>query len=318
MFLYRETQKKEDSMKKLVKILDYVLFAMLLMLQYSFSGEKLNIVTTTTDLADLARNIGGDKVSVISLTKGNQDLHSIEPKPSMIINIKKADILIVVGMDLDLWAKSLVEAARNSKVMIGGKGYLDASVNITKLDIPAKVDASMGDIHIYGNPHYWLSPENGKIISKTILDKLIEIQPTDADYFKKNFDEYIVKLDQNIKKWKEMLKPFAGTKIVTYHDSWPYFAKEFNLSIDGFIELKPGIPPSPAHVVSLIQKIKADNVKLILAEPFYDIREAERISKDAGIKYIKVASSVGAFDGTDSYIEMFDYNISKIVDALSK
>jgi len=305
-------------MRKLNEIFVCVFLALFLLVQYSFGEEKLNIVTTTTDLADLARNIGRDKVNVISLSKGNQDLHSVEPRPSMVINIKNADMLIVVGMDLDMWAKSLADAGRNSKVMIGSKGYLDASADISKLDVPGKVDASMGDIHIYGNPHYWLSPENGQVILKSILNKLTELKPEDASYFKKNYEEYNSRLEINIKRWKELLKPYAGTKIVTYHDSWPYFAKEFDLSIDGFIELKPGIAPSPSHVVSLIQKIKADNVKLILAEPFFDVREAEKIAKDAGIKYIKVASSSGAFDGTSSYIDMFNYNINKIVEALSK
>ena len=305
-------------MKILFKRLGYILFATLIMLQYSLSAEKLNVVTTTTDLADIARNVGGDKVSVISLSRGNQDLHSIEPRPSMVINIKNADMLVVVGMDLDMWAKSLADAGRNSKVMIGSKGYLDASINIPKLDIPAKVDASMGDIHIYGNPHYWLSPVNGKIVSKAILDKLFEIQPADADYFKKNYDEYIVRLDENIKKWKEMLKPYAGTKIVTYHDGWPYFTKEFDLIVDGFIEPKPGISPSPAHVLSLEKKIKTDDIRLILVEPFHDIREAEKIAKDTGIKYVVIATSVGGLNGTSSYIEMFDYNINKIIEALSR
>ena len=305
-------------MKTLIMRLSYIFIAALIMLQYSSGAERLNIVTTTTDLADLARNIGGDKVSVISLSRGNQDLHSIEPRPSMVINIKNADLLIVVGMDLDMWSKSLADAGRNSKVMIGSRGYLDASINVPKLDVPAKVDASMGDIHIYGNPHYWLSPVNGRIISKAILDKLIEIQPLESGYFENNYNEYIVKLDENIKKWKEMLKPYQGTKIVTYHDGWPYFTKEFELVVAGFIEPKPGISPSPAHVLSLEKKIKTEGIKLILVEPFHDIREAEKISKDTSIKYVVVATSVGGLNGTSSYIEMFDYNIGKIVEALSK
>lgn len=305
-------------MERLSKVFTCVFLVLFLMLQYSFCEQKLNIVATTTDLADLAKNIGGDKVNIICLSKGNQDLHSIEPRPSMVINIKNADMLIVVGMDLDMWAKSLADAAKNSKVMIGSRGYLDVSLNVPKLDVPAKVDASMGDIHIYGNPHYWISPDNGKIILKSIYEKMIELQPANAEYFKKNYDDYLSKLDQNIKKWKEMLKPFAGTKVVTYHESWPYFAEDFNLSVDGFIEPKPGMAPSPSHVLALEEKIKADGVKLILVEPFYDIREAEKIAKDTGIKYIVIASSVGAVSGTGSYLEMFDYDINKIAEALSK
>ncbi len=303
-------------MKGSLKVFALTLLILLAASQYSFCEQKVNVVATTSDLADLARNIGGDKVNVVSLSKGNQDLHTIEPRPSMVINIKNADMLIVVGMDLDMWAKSLADAARNSKVMIGSRGYVDASANIVKLDVPAKVDASMGDIHIYGNPHYWISPANGRIIVKEICDKLIELQPENAGYFKKNYDDYVSKLDQSIKKWKEMLKPFSGTKIITYHESWPYFAEEFDLKIDGFIEPKPGISPSPSHVLSLEEKIKSDGVKLILVEPFYDIREAEKIAKDTGIKNVVVASSVGGLSGTGTYLEMLDYDISKIADAL--
>jgi len=305
-------------MKTFHKITGYTLLFLLVTFQNSFSADVLKIVTTTTSFADIAKNIGGDKVSVKSLTRGNQDLHAIEPRPSMVMDVKSADILIVVGMDLDMWVKSLADSARNPRVMIGSKGYVDASVNIPKLNIPAKVDASMGDIHIYGNPHYWLSPENGRIISKTIFDKMAEAQPSNAGFFRDNYKRYIEKLNLSINKWKELLKPYEGVKIVTYHDSWPYFAKEFGLSVEGFIEPKPGISPSPSHVLSLEAKIKSAGIKLIFVEPIYDLRAAEKISKDTGVGYAVVASSVGAVNGTDSYLEMFDYNVQKMVEVLSK
>ncbi len=281
------------------------------------ANNVLKVVSTTPDLADIAKVIGKDKVTVISLSKGSQDPHNVEPRPSMVMHVKKADLLIRVGMDLDLWVESLIDASKNRKVMQGNQGYLDASVSIEKLEIPeGAIDASMGDIHIYGNPHYWLSPENGKIISNEITQKLGELMPSNAAFFHNNAEEYQKELDASMAKWKEQLKPFSGAAIVTYHNSWPYFAKCFNLKIIDFVEPKPGIPPTPSHITSLVQKIKSVKAGCILMEPYFNLKTAESIANKAGIKVVVASPSVGGLPGTGSYLELFEKNVSNLAQAL--
>lgn len=296
-------------MKILLIVLDILFF------NYLYAESKINVVTATSDLADIVKNIGGEKVNVVSLSRGSQDLHSIEPKPSMVMKVKKADMVVRIGMDLDLWFYSIIEASKNSKVMYAAKGYLDVSDIIEKLEIPeGKVDASMGDIHIYGNPHYWLDPENGVLISKRITEKLMEISPENSNYFENNFKNYTEKLRSKINEWEKKFQPYRGTRIVTYHNSWPYFARRFNLKISGHIEPKPGIPPTPSYIISLIAKIKSENVRVIVVEPYFDLKTAEKIAGKTGIKTVVLASSVGGIEGTETYIDLFEYDINKIIE----
>ncbi|MDI6780199.1 MAG: metal ABC transporter substrate-binding protein [Bacteroidota bacterium] len=284
-----------------------------------FAFDKLNVITSTADLANLVRVVGGEKVNVKCLTRGNQDPHFIEPRPSMVLQVKNADLLVRVGMDLDMWIQSLIDASRNSKVIFGKDGYLDVSSGIVKLEIPSsKVDASMGDIHIYGNPHYWLDPENAKLILKSILDKLCQLLPSESEYFKKNHQAYLQKLDSALSRWNERMEPFADVKIVTYHNSWPYFAKRFNLKIIDFVEPKPGIPPSPSHIVSLLEKIKNEKVKVIIVEPYFNLKVAESVAKRSGAKVVVLPPSVGGIDGVDSYLDLFEYNINKLIQSLQE
>lgn len=284
-----------------------------------FSADILNIVTTTSDLADLAKQIGKDKVKVVSLSKGTQDPHYVEPRPSMVIQVKNADILIRIGMDLDSWVQSLIDASRNSDVMYGGIGYIDASAKINKLEIPkGKVDASMGDIHIYGNPHYWLDPENAKAILKQILDKLSELNPNQSEYFKKNYDEYLRNLDSTIMKCQEKIKQYRGTAVVTYHNTWPYFTKRFGLEIVDFVEPKPGIPPNPSHIISLVEKMKREKIKVIIIEPYYNLKIAESIAKDVGAKIIVLPTLTGGIKGVETYLDLFEYNIDKLIEAFKE
>ncbi|MDI6808071.1 MAG: metal ABC transporter substrate-binding protein [Candidatus Eisenbacteria bacterium] len=279
--------------------------------------SRLRIVTTTSDMADFARNIGMDRVVVTSLSRGDQDPHAVEPRPSMVVQLKKTNLLIRVGMDLDQWVESLIDAARNPSVMEGAKGYLDASLPIVKLEIPeGRIDSRMGDIHIYGNPHYWISPENAKPILSSILAKMCEISPSNADYFRKNHEEYAKRLDAAIHRWKERLKPYRGAKIVAYHNSWPYFAQCFGLVIVGFVEPKPGIPPTPSHIASLVGKMKAENVRVIVMEPYFNLRTAQSIASKAAARVAVLAPSVGGLEGTDTYIDLLDNDIARLTDAL--
>jgi len=299
------------------RILLYISILIFTINQFLFASGNLKIVTTTADLADLVRAVGGEKVKVKCLTKGNQDPHFIEPRPSMVIEVKNADAIVLIGMDLDVWIQSLIDASRNRKVVFGKDGYIDVSSGIEKLEIPSgKVDASMGDIHIYGNPHYWLDPENVKPILNTILDRLSKLLPSESEYFKSNHKSYIQRLDSALAVWNERMKPFTNTKIVTYHNSWPYFAKRFNLKIVDFVEPKPGIPPTPSHIVSLVEKIKNEGVKVIVVEPYFNLKTAESVAKKSGAKVVVLPTSVGGINGINKYLDLIDYNINKLIKVL--
>ncbi|MEW6619289.1 MAG: metal ABC transporter substrate-binding protein [bacterium] len=275
------------------------------------------VVTTTEDLKSLVEYVGGDKVSVVSLSTGNQDIHQIEPRPSMVIKLRDADMLVKIGMDLDMWVDSLVETARNSNLFYGKKGYCDVSVGVKKLEVPeGKIDASMGDIHLYGNPHYLLSPESAKVVTKNILNTLVKISPKDKEYFEKNRADFLKKLDEKILEWKEKISRYKGTKIVTYHNSWPYFTNTFDLQIAGFVEPKPGIPPSPSHVAKLIETIKQEEVRLIIVESYFSLKAPDLISRKTGAKVLLLPGQTGGVKGVNNYFKLFDYIIEKIEETM--
>jgi zinc/manganese transport system substrate-binding protein len=287
---------------------------------------KLAVVTTTTDLADFARQIGGDRVSVVSLSRGDQDPHAVEPRPSMVMKVKNADILIRIGMDLDLWVDGLIDASRNGKIKKGVRGYLDkgthgyldVSESIEKLEVPeGKVDGSMGDIHIYGNPHYWTSPENAGLIGDLICERMSELRPGDAGYFKQNHEQYTKKLHEAFEHWKRILQPFVKSGIVTYHNSWPYFARSFDLTIAGYVEPKPGIPPTPSHITELVQTMKSAGVRVIIMEPWFNLKTAQSIAQKAAAKVVVLSPSVGGVKGTDSYIGLMSYNVKLLAATLN-
>jgi zinc/manganese transport system substrate-binding protein len=283
-----------------------------------FAEGKLAVVTTTTDLADFAHVIGKDRVTVVSLARGDEDPHAVEPRPSMVMKVKKADLLIRVGMDLDLWVDGLIDASRNGKIRRGvrgyadngSRGYLDVSEAIEKLEVPeGKVDGSMGDIHIYGNPHYWTSPENADRMCGLICARLCDLRPGDAEYFRQNLSEYKKKLGAAFEDWKKIMAPFSGASIVTYHNSWPYFVQCFGLTIAGYVEPKPGIPPTPSHIAALVQTMKSSGARVIIMEPWFTYKTAEAIAQKAGAKVAVLSPSVGGVKGTDSYIDLMAYNI---------
>jgi ABC-type Zn uptake system ZnuABC Zn-binding protein ZnuA len=235
----------------------------------------------------------------------------------MVIKVKNADLLIRVGMDLDKWVQSLIDSARNSKIVRGKPGYLDASLNIVKMEVPTgKVDARMGDIHIYGNPHYWLDPENSLIILKDIYKKLKELLPDEEKYLSKNYSEYLEKFKSAYENWKKKMKPFAGKKVVAYHNSWPYFARRFKLKVVDFIETKPGIPPTPSHIISLIKKIKSNKIKLILVEPYFSLSAPSSVADATGCKIRIIPISSGGVKGTETYIKMINYTVNQLAKGL--
>src|SRR5262249_34039516 len=235
-------------------------------------AKKLQVVTTLSDLASLASAIGGERVDAESIAKGYQDPHFVEAKPTFILKISRADLLIVAGHELEIgYLPTLIDNSRNDKIRPNARGYLDASVGCEILDRPTGVvTRAMGDVHPYGNPHYWLAPNNGRTIAKAIAAKLTELDPAGKATFEKNLTDFDAKLTEAEKRWEQKMAPYAGTKIVTYHNSWPNFAKYFKLDVVDFLEPKPGIPPTPQHNLEVINKMRELKVPVILMEVYFD------------------------------------------------
>jgi len=278
----------------------------------------LHVVTTTADLASLAREVGGDRVDVVALANPTQDPHQVDPKPSFILQVNRADLLIAVGRELEIgWLPPLTTSARNAKVQPGGPGYLDASTNVKILEIPTgQITRAMGDVHPQGNPHYWLDPANGRIIARAIKDKFSELKPADKAYFEERYSQFDTRLAAAEKRWDAMLAPYKGAKLVTYHRSWPNFMERWGLNVMGYVEPKPGIPASPSHIIELIEDMKRQNVKLIVMEPYFSSKAPDSIAARVGGSVIVLAPSVGAVKEAGDYIQLFDYNIGKLTDAL--
>lgn len=284
----------------------------------AFAAGKLNVVTTTEDLASLAREVGGDRITVTSIGRGYQDPHFIEPKPSFLLLLRKADLLVVVGLDLEIgWLPPLLEQSRNNNIRPGATGYLDVSQGVEILDRPAvAVNRSMGDVHPHGNPHYWLDPANAVRIAIQMRNRLAQLRPADAPHFDKRLNDFKLRINAANKRWLAMLAPLRGSKIVTYHNSWPNFIRHFGLVVADHVEPKPGIPPSPSHTLQLIQKIKRERLKAIVMEPYFDEKTPQSIAERTGAKVVVLYPSVGGKPGLDDYFKLFDYNVSTLVKAL--
>jgi ABC-type Zn uptake system ZnuABC Zn-binding protein ZnuA len=281
---------------------------------------KLNIVTTTEDLASIAREVAGDRATIESIARGYQDPHFVEAKPSFILKLQKADVLIAVGRELEIgWLPPLIQQSRNGKIQPGAAGYLDASLGATILEIPTgNITRAMGDVHPLGNPHYWMDPENGKRIAKEIADKLSELRPNDRAYFEQQFTSFATRLDAAEKRWLAQMAPYKGTKMITYHRSFPNFAERFGLDIVGYVEPRPGIPPTPQHTLDLINEMKRQNVKLVLVEPYFDLKTPNAIGRETGAQVLVMPPSVGGVKEVTDYFKLFDYDINLLVDAIKK
>ena len=259
------------------------------------AAAAVRVVATTEDLASLAREVGGDKVTVVALAKGYQDPHFVDPKPSFILEVSRADLLIVVGRELEIgWLSPLINSSRNAKIQPGANGYLDASSNVRILEIPTgQITRAMGDVHPQGNPHYWLDPGNGRRIAQTIKDKLSQLSPGDRAYFEQRYADFDKRLAAAESRWDAAMAPFKGTKIVTYHRSWPNFMERFGLNVIGYVEPKPGIPPTTSHTVQLIDEMKRQGAKVIVVEPYFDLKTPKAIAQQVGGEVLVLAPSVG-------------------------
>jgi len=283
----------------------------------SRADSKLRIMTATTDLAALAQEVGGDRVDVESVARGYQDPHFVEAKPSFLLKLRHADLLIVVGLELEIgWLPPLISQSTNPKIQVGAPGYFDASRFAKILEIPTgQVTRAEGDVHPLGNPHYWLDPENGLRIAKGIQNKLSEMRPNDAAYFAQRYDSFEQRLKQADQKWLAEMKPYSGRKVVTYHRSWPNFAEHFGLNVVGYVEPRPGIPPSPQHTVELIGLMKRDGVKVIIVEPYFDLKTPNSIARETGGQVLVLTPSVGGEKEITDYFKLFDYDIAKLKQA---
>lgn len=284
------------------------------------SAAALRVVATTEDLASLAREVGGEKITVAALAKGYQDPHFVDPKPSFILEVSRADLLIVVGRELEIgWLTPLITSSRNAKIQPGAVGYLDASANVRILEIPTgQITRAMGDVHPQGNPHYWLDPANGRRIAQTIKDKLSQLSPADRAYFEQRYADFDKRLAAAESRWDNLMAPYKGTRIVTYHRSWPNFMERFGLNVIGYVEPKPGIPPTTSHTVGLIDEMKRQGVKLIVVEPYFDLKTPQAIAKQVGGEVLVLAPSVGGSKEATDYVRLFEYNVSTVVSALRR
>lgn len=281
------------------------------------AARKLRVVATIPDLKSLTEAVGGDLVEVDSLTRGTQNFHEAEVRPSMMLKLRRADAVVENGLDLDAWADVAIEGSNNPNIVRGGRGRIEISRGIEVLEVPTtRVDRSMGDVHPRGNPHFSLDPGLAPMITQTIVDGLARIAPEHRAAFEQNRKTFLAQLDGHMAKWTKLMEPVKGSRVVVFHPDMIYFLTRFGLVQAALLEDRPGIPPSPQHLVNVIRQIKDERIKVILVEPWNDVKLANRVGEESGAKAIVVASAVGAVKGADNYIAAIDFNITTLASAL--
>ena len=282
------------------------------------ASAKIRVVSSLDDFASIAGAVGGDNVETVALAKGYQDPHFVDPKPSFILQLSRANLLIAAGLELEIgYLPPLIDQSRNADIHPGGKGYLDASVGCDILQRPTQqVTRAMGDVHPFGNPHYWLDPENGRMIARSIAAKLSELDPGHSTAYSANLAAFEAKLTAKETEWRSLMAPYSGTKIVTFHNSWPNFAKAFNLVVAGHIEPKPGIPPTPSHTLEIINLIITEKIPLMLVEPYFDTKTPKYIAGKTGATVLTFYPSVGGTPEIKDYFSLFDHDINLLVSAM--
>ncbi len=288
------------------------------MLFSSSAFAKLKVVATTPDLAAIAREVGGDRIEVSHIVRPDQEPHSLEPKPSFSVILNQADLLIEIGLELESgWLPILLTQSRNPKIQPGQMGHLTVTKNLRILEIPTgPIDRSMGDVHPDGNPHYTLDPRNGLIIAKTIEERLAALDPPNAATYGSNLAVFVERLARKIKGWERDLAPLRGTKLISFHKDFSYFMDWSGLVIAELIELRPGIPPSPAHILSLVDLIQRDKISLIVTEYFCDPKPGREISRKTGVKNIHLPAATGGDGTAPIYETLFDTVVARLKEAL--
>src|SRR5213593_620092 len=281
------------------------------------AARKLKVVATIPDLKSLTEAVGGDLVEVDSLTRGTQNFHEAEVRPSMMLKLRRADAVVENGLGLDAWADVAIEASNNANIIRGGRGRIEISRNVEVLEVPTtRVDRSMGDVHPQGNPHFSLDPGLAPVITQNIVDGLARVAPENRVAFAANRKAFLARLEQEMAKWMKTMEPVRGAKVVVFHPVYIYFLTRFGLVQAATLEDRPGIPPSPQHLVNVIRDMKEEKIKAILVEPWNDVKLANRVAEEAGAKAFVMASAVGAVKGADNYIAAIDYNITTLAQAL--
>jgi zinc/manganese transport system substrate-binding protein len=268
---------------------------------------KLNVVATLPDYAALAREMGGDKVDVTVLAKPTEDPHFVDPRPSFVVKLRTADVLIEGGAELEIgWLPPLLQSARNAKIATGGAGRVVASQGIRLLNVPANASRAQGDVHALGNPHFMIDPIIAKAVAQHISQVFAATDAANAETYQLNYKKFEATIDGKLQEWGRAMLPFKGQSVVAYHDSWPYFAHRFGLNIDIFLEPKPGIPPSPSHLAEVIGKMKAQKIKAILVEPFQNRKTAEKVAASTGARVVDAAQFPGGMPNTETYVALID------------
>jgi len=305
-----------DSMKR-------TLVSILTLLALSAVGAspalaELRVVTTTTDLGYFARTIGGNRAHVDTICQGTQDPHFVQARPSYMVTLSRADLVVAVGLELEVgWLPSLVQGARNPAINPGRPGYLEAATAIHPIDVPrGGVDRSRGDIHPFGNPHFWLDPANAKLAAHAIAERMAQLDADNAAFFRANERAFEQRVDRALPRWTQQMAPFRGTKIASYHATFNYFHRRFGLDAIGYLEDRPGIPPSPGHLVDLIRQMREQHVGVIFHESYYDHATSDMVAGRASAHVLNLPTSVGGANGINSYEQLIDYIIGHFLAAM--
>lgn len=301
-------------MKNLTRTL---LSAALSVIVATAADAKIKVVTTLPDFAALAREVGGDKIEVSAMAKPTEDPHFVDARPSFVVQLRSADVLIDGGAELEIgWLPPLLQNARNPKIEIGKPGRVQASQGIRLMNVPAEVTRAAGDVHALGNPHFMTDPIIAKTVALHIAQSFAAVDAPNAAFYDANYKKFEATINAKLQEWGTAMLPFKGQSVVAYHDSWVYFAHRFGLNIDIFLEPKPGIPPSPSHLAEVIEKMKAQKIKAIIVEPFHDRKIAEKVAGSTGAKVVDFAQYPGALPNTDSYVKLIDTLVSRLAAAM--
>jgi zinc/manganese transport system substrate-binding protein len=278
---------------------------------------KLKVVATLPDLASLAREVGGDKVEVSAMAKPTEDSHFVDARPSFVVQLRDADVLIDGGAELEIgWLPPLLQNARNPKIEVGKPGRVQASQGVRLMNVPTNATRAAGDVHAMGNPHFVVDPIIAKTVALHIAQAFSALDAPNAAAYDANYKKFEATINAKLQEWGTAMLPFKGQNVVAYHDSWVYFAHRFGLNIDTFLEPKPGIPPSPSHLAEVIEKMKAQKIKAIIVEPFHDRKIAEKVASSTGAKVVDFAQYPGALPNTDSYVKLIDRLVANLAAAL--
>ncbi len=281
------------------------------------ANAKLNGVATLPDFGSLAREIGGDKIDIVTLAKPTEDPHFVDARPSFVVSLRSTDVLIDGGAELEIgWLPPLLQNARNPKIEIGKPGRVQASQGIRLMNMPTNVTRAAGDVHALGNPHFMSDPIIAKAVAQHIAQSFSAVDSANAAVYDANYKKFEAAINAKLQEWGAAMLPFKGQNVVAYHDSWVYFAHRFGVNIDIFLEPKPGIPPSPSHLTEVIAQMKARHIKAIIVEPFHDRRIAEKVANATGAKVVEFSQFPGGLPGTDSYVKLIDTLVSRLAAAL--